>query len=197
MRLTFPHSIYWMIISMLSLTIVSKSISVISKGAAKSKSNKQKTSVKGNHRTSSTRRHDTEILKSSIDSLTWAEFERLLALYFRDHGYYVEETGIGGNDGGVDLVIVDKRTKERTAIQAKHWNDHRHVGPNIIRELHSARMNTKPACHYAMLITSSDVTHQARVEARERRIEFWHGAMLQYKLQQWDKWKGNRQKRYK
>ena len=118
------------------------------------------------------------------------EFERLLALYFRDQGYEVEETGIGGNDGGVDLVIIERRTKERTAVQAKHWSDRRPVGPNIIRELHSARMNTKPTCLYGMLITSSDVTAQARKEAEARHIDFWHGAMLEHKLGKWSKWQG-------
>jgi restriction system protein len=130
-----------------------------------------------------------------LNKLTWAEFERLLALYFRDQGYDVEETGVGGSDGGVDLVLTDKRTKERTAVQAKHWSDHRSVGPNIVRELHSARLNTKPTCLYAMLVTSSDISQQARQEARERRIDFLYGTTLEMRLEKWGKWEGGKHKR--
>src|SRR5690606_32564155 len=60
-------------------------------------------------RTSMECRPDEMILTSSLDELSGAEFERLLALYFRDQGYVVKEVGVGGNDGGVDLVIIDKR----------------------------------------------------------------------------------------
>lgn len=151
--------------------------------------------AQSNSRTSSAKRPDVEILSSPIEKLTWVEFERLLALYFRNHGYDVEEPGIGGNDGGVDLVISNKHTRERTAVQAKHWTDRRHVGPNIIRELHSARMNTKPSCHFGMLITSSDVSAQARKEAQDRHIEFWHEATLEHKLEKWEKWRGKQTRR--
>lgn len=48
---------------------------------------------------SSGRRSDDEILATHLDQLSWSKFERLLALYFRDQGYEVEETGVGGNDG--------------------------------------------------------------------------------------------------
>ena len=109
-----------------------------------------------------------------------------------DPGPWEEETGIGGNDGGVDVVITNRRTGERTAVQAKHWSDRRQVGPNIIRELHSARLNTKPTCHFGMLVTSSDVSPQARIEAEARHIEFWHGAFLELQMEKWDKWQGKR-----
>lgn len=147
-----------------------------------------------NNRLSSSVRSDETILRTPISRLTWAEFERLFALYFRSQGYEVEETGIGGSDGGVDLVLIDRRTKERTAVQLKHWKDSRKVGPNIIRELHSARFNTKPTCLYAMLITSSDVTQQGRKEAEDRRITYWHGGVLEMKLSKWTRWQAGSQK---
>ncbi|WP_258112172.1 restriction endonuclease [Alicyclobacillus sp. SP_1] len=198
MNLTVPHSLYWELGAVIVLAIITKAIAPTkSKNKRKSSSSRKSNNRKGqaNNRTSSTKRPDAEILRSSIDKLTWAEFERLLALYFRDHGYDVEEPGIGGNDGGVDLVITDKRTKERIAVQAKHWADRRHVGPNVIRELHSARLNTKPTCLYGMLVTSSDISPQARKEAQDRRIEYWHGAALQYRLEKWDKWQGKQSRR--
>ncbi|WP_245631678.1 restriction endonuclease [Alicyclobacillus ferrooxydans] len=92
------------------------------------------------------------------------------------------------------LVITNKRTRERTAVQAKHWTDRCHVGPNIIRELH-ARMNTKPSWQLGMLIPSSDVSAQARKEAQDRHIEFWHGATPKHKLEKWEKWRGKQTRR--
>lgn len=196
MNLTLPHSLYLELGAVIVLAIVVKAITPNKKRKpTRSRGSNQKKKDQSNTRTSSAKRPDVEILLSPIEKLTWAEFERLLALYFRDHGYDVEEPGIGGNDGGVDLVITDKRTKERTAVQAKHWADRRHVGPNIIRELHSARLNTKPSCLYAMLVTSSDVSPQARKEAQDRHIEFWHGATLVHRLEKWGKWQGNQRRR--
>lgn len=135
--------------------------------------------------------HQLQNWSQSTWTLTWAEYERLLALYFLDHGYEVEETGVGGSDGGVDLVITDKRTRERTAVQAKHWNDRRQVGPNVIRELHSARLNTKPTCLYAMLITSSDVSSQAERKPKTSESSFGMVRCLDKR----GKWQGMERKR--
>lgn len=146
-------------------------------------------------RSSNTVRPDEEILRQPLNKLTWAEFERLLALYFRDHGYEVEETGVGGNDGGVDLVLTDKKTGERTAVQAKYYSDGSSVGPDVVREINDARRNVTPACHYAMLITSSDITQGARREADARHMKYWHGATLEHRLEQWNKWEGKTPKR--
>ena len=154
----------------------------------KSAKRKQGSANRSKTKAGSNRRPDDILLHSRLEDLNWAEFERLLYLYFSDNGYDVIEQGVGGNDGGVDLVLIDKRTKERTAVQAKLWG-HGPVGPNIIRELHSARMNMKPACIYGLLVTSNDVTQQARDEAEARHMKYWHGAFLEHKLEQWGKWK--------
>ncbi len=139
-------------------------------------------------------RSDEVILKTPISNLTAYEFERLLALYFQDNGYEVEETG-GVADGGVDLIIIDKKGY-RTAVQAKHWN-FGPVGPDVIRETHSARLNTKPSCHMAMVITSNDITPQARSEADARRMDYWAGHVLLEKLSRWPKWQGNVKKKHR
>ncbi|WP_407655181.1 restriction endonuclease [Alicyclobacillus dauci] len=196
--ITIPHNLLVIVGVLLGIAIVLKAVTSSQPkkrkrgGTGKRKASSNKKRSTSNPRTSSTTRSDEVILSTPVSKLTWSEFERLFALYFRDYGYTVEEPGVGGNDGGVDLVITEKRTGERTAVQLKHWNDSRKVGPNIVRELHSARLNTKPTCVFAMLITSSDLTQQARTEADERRIKFWHGSVVQMKLNEWDKWKGKR-----
>ncbi len=132
-------------------------------------------------------RPDEEILRAPLDGLSPYEFEHLLALYFRDHGYRVEERG-GSGDGGVDLVLIDKESGERIAVQAKHWADHRLVGPDIVRALDSSRKNTKPACYTSWLITTSDLTQQARREADRNHMQYWHGGLLSSELSKWPKW---------
>ena len=42
----------------------------------------------------------------AIDSMSWHEFEMLVGESFRCRGYRVEETGGGGPDGGVDLLLA-------------------------------------------------------------------------------------------
>lgn len=166
--------------------------------ATRKRSNSSSSKKKGpasNPRSSNKVRSDDVILSTPINQLGWAEFERLFALYFRAQGFQVEETGVGGSDGGVDLVLTNPKTKERTAVQCKHQADHRPVGPSIIRELHSARLNVKPTCIYAHLITSSDVTQQARNEADARGIRYWHGGTLDMHLSKWAQWKGQKKKR--
>ncbi|WP_309119860.1 restriction endonuclease [Paenibacillus sp.] len=130
-------------------------------------------------------RSDEEILGSGLDRLSGPEFERLLALYFRDQGYTVHEVGVGGNDGGVDLVIVDRRG-EKTAVQAKCYADGNMVPVQTVRELVGAKRNHD--CILALLITTSDLTGPAKKEADDRKVEYWHGGIVEQKLRAWGKW---------
>jgi len=152
----------------------------------KSTSNKRTNSTNDTfRRNSKTCRADEVILTRSLDDLNGVEFERLLALYFRDQGFVVHEVGVGGNDGGVDLVIVDKRG-ERTAVQAKCYADHNLVPVQTVRELVAAKRNHN--CMLTLLVTTSDLTGPAKKEAEQFRVEYWHGGVVGQKLKVWDKW---------
>jgi len=137
-------------------------------------------------------RTDEEILQSSFEELTGAEFERLLALYFRDQGYNVQEVGIGGNDGGVDLVITDQRG-EKTAVQAKCYAEHNKIGVSVVRELAAAKRNHD--CILSLLVTTSDLTAPAKEEAYQFKVEYWHGGILEHKLKAWGEWQPSNNKR--
>ena len=54
-----------------------------------------------------------------LDGLNWREFEVLVGEAFRLQGYRVMETGGGGADGGVDLVL--SRGSEKFLVQCKQW----------------------------------------------------------------------------
>lgn len=177
-----------MIIGMvLFFVVLSVCISLLS-SKKKGRVSKPKKSS-GNNKTQRPRtlqnRSDQEILSSSLDSLSGAEFERLLALYFRDQGYEVKEVGVGGKDGGVDLVIIDQRG-EKTAVQAKCYSNHNSVGVQIVRELVGAKRNHD--CILSLLITTSDLTEPAKKEAEQFKVDYWHGSVVAQKLKAWGKW---------
>jgi restriction system protein len=136
-------------------------------------------------------RSDEAILTSRLDELSGAEFERLLALYFRDQGYIVKEVGVGGNDGGVDLVIIDRRG-EKTAVQAKCYSDRNPVQVMTVRELVAAKRNHD--CILSLLITTSDLTLPAKKEAEQFKVDYWHGGIVEQKLSAWGKWQPSKKR---
>lgn len=76
---------------------------------------------------------DTRTGLESLASLGWPDFERLVGEAFRREGYAVEESGLGGADGGIDLVL--RRDGRRTLVQCKQWRRHK-VPVNVVREMY-------------------------------------------------------------
>jgi restriction system protein len=181
------------IIGFIVVIIVLSILSGLMQGNKKKKrrsSAKRKTTVKkststGFNRASTTCRPDEVLLKAPLDQINGAEFERLLSLYFRDQGYTVKEVGVGGKDGGVDLVIIDKRG-EKTAVQAKCYAEHNKVQVMTVRELVGAKRNHD--CILSLLITTSDFTTEAKREAEQFKVDYWHGALIENKLRAWGEW---------
>jgi restriction system protein len=68
----------------------------------------------------------------SIASLGWRHFEQLVGEAFRRQGYTVEETGLGGADGGIDLIL--RKNDRRVLVQCKQWRQ-RQVGAKVVREM--------------------------------------------------------------
>lgn len=77
-------------------------------------------------------RLDSQTGRESVRSLSWQEFESLLAEAYRRQGYDVEHTGRDGPDGGVDLRLT--RRGEHVLVQCKHWQSKK-VGVGVAREL--------------------------------------------------------------
>ncbi len=192
LEFSIPPTFKWFIIGIIILGVIAGILQPSKKQRKRKRKPTAKRSVStssGNgassQRKSSTCRSDEVILSLPLNQLGWVEFERLLALYFRDQGYVVHEVGVGGKDGGVDLVIIDRRG-EKTAVQAKCYSDRNNVGPSVIRELNTAKRNHD--CMLSMLVTASDLTVEARKEADKFRVDYWHGALLEDKLRRWGKW---------
>ncbi|WP_242628970.1 restriction endonuclease [Xanthomonas oryzae] len=71
--------------------------------------------------------------RTSLESLAaggWRQFEQLVADAFRRQGYSVEETGQGGPDGGIDMIL--RKDGRRTLVQCKQWK-RQQVGVSVRR----------------------------------------------------------------
>lgn len=66
-----------------------------------------------------------------VNGLSWQEFENLVGEIFRARGYFVENTGGGGADGGIDLRL--SREGQSTLVQCKRCKVFK-VGVKPIRE---------------------------------------------------------------
>lgn len=75
---------------------------------------------------------DTRTGLDSLAALGWRQFELLVGEAFRRQGYAVEETGQGGADGGIDLIL--RRDGRRTLVQCKQWRRYRVPAP-VVREM--------------------------------------------------------------
>ena len=95
-----------------------------------------------------------------IDRMTGEEFERYLALKFKGMGYGVRQTKKTG-DYGADLILTDKKTKEKIVVQAKRYAGN--VGVEAIQQVSAARL------HYdadaAFVVTNSYFTRGAETLA--------------------------------
>ena len=111
--------------------------------------------------------------RSALNDMSWQQFEALVGEAFRHKGYSVTETGGGGADGGVDLVL--KRAGETFLVQCKQWKAYK-VGVTTVRELYGV-MAAQGATG-GFVVTSGVFTDEARAFAEGRNIELVNGRAL-------------------
>lgn len=109
----------------------------------------------------------------AVASLTWQQFESLVAEGFRHRGFTVREKGGAAPDGGVDLVLA--RGAERFLVQCKQWRAQQ-VPVTIVRELYGVMAAEHAAGGY--VVTSGHFTQDAIKFAAGRNIELIDGAKL-------------------
>jgi restriction system protein len=115
---------------------------------------------------------------SSLDGMTWQEFELLVGEAFRQKGYKVLELGGAGPDGGVDLVLT--KGSEKFLVQCKQWKAFK-VGIDVVRELYGV-MAAKGAAG-GFVVTSGKFTADAQEFARGRNVTLVDGDKLFAMLQ--------------
>ncbi|WP_415267809.1 restriction endonuclease [Acidovorax sacchari] len=119
---------------------------------------------------------DTACRSTAADALhgmDWKEFERLVGEGFRRQGYLVAETGGGGADGGVDLVLG--KAGEKFLVQCKQWKAFK-VGVTVVRELYGVMAARGAAGGF--VVTSGSFTQEATEFASGRNIHLIDGPAL-------------------
>lgn len=109
----------------------------------------------------------------ALDGITWQQFEQLVSEHFRLQGFTVVESGGGGPDGGVDLVLA--RGGEKHLVQCKQWRAQR-VGVDVVRELYGV-MAAKGAAG-GFVVSSGRFTPDAEAFAQGRNISLVGGQQL-------------------
>lgn len=92
---------------------------------------------------------------------------------FRRRGYAVRETGGGGADGGVDLVL--RQGGETFLVQCKQWKAFK-VGVATVRELYGVMAAQGAAGGF--VVTSGRFTREAEAFAAGRNIQLVDGVGL-------------------
>jgi restriction system protein len=114
-----------------------------------------------------------------LDGMSWQQFERLVGEAFRLQGYRVMETGGGGADGGVDLVL--NKDGEKHLVQCKQWRAFK-VGVDVVRELYGV-MAAKGAAG-GFVVTSGRFTEEAMSFAEGRNVRLVDGSKLHGMIRQ-------------
>lgn len=109
----------------------------------------------------------------SLSRISWREFEMLVGEAFRRQGYSVEETGLGGKDGGIDLIL--RRGGRTELVQCKQWRT-RQIKVPVVREMwglvaHHTADGVKIVC-------VGDFTRDAAQFAQGKAIELINGERL-------------------
>lgn len=119
----------------------------------------------------------------ALHGMSWSEFEMLVGEGFRLQGYRVVETGGGGADGGVDLVLTrpGKNGGEKFLVQCKQWRAFR-VGVDVVRELYGV-MAARGATG-GFVVTSGRFSEDAIKFASGRNVALVDGPKLQGLLRQ-------------
>jgi restriction system protein len=90
-----------------------------------------------------------------LAAMDWRDFETLTAVAFERQGWAVEQTGLGGADGGVDVAL--RKNGEKAIAQCKrHANA---VGVKVAREL-LGEMHARRA-QRAFLVSAAGFTREA------------------------------------
>ncbi|GAB3344355.1 restriction endonuclease [Marilutibacter aestuarii] len=125
------------------------------------------------------KQHQRKVLldaQSGLDSLrniSWREFEMLVGEAYRRQGYRVEEQGLGGADGGIDLILF--KDGQTILVQCKQWRA-RQISVSTVREMwgllaHHSADGVKIVCANAF-------TRDAAAFAEGKPIELVSGQAL-------------------
>lgn len=109
----------------------------------------------------------------SLRAMNWRQFEVLVGEAFRRQGYRIEETGLGGADGGIDLRL--HKDGKTTLVQCKQWRSQR-VDVKVVREMYG--LLAHHGADTIKIVAIGDYTPDAQRFAQGKPIELIHGEAL-------------------
>lgn len=109
----------------------------------------------------------------SVRAMSWQAFELLVGEAFRRQGYAVEETGLGGADGGIDLLL--RKQGKTVLVQCKQWRS-RQVPVTVVREMFGLLAHHNASS--VIIVSTGDYTADARRFATGKPIELINGDQL-------------------
>lgn len=123
-------------------------------------------------------RHRSRLLETqtgldSLRAMNWRQFEMLVGEAFRRQGYRIEETGLGGADGGIDLRL--SKGGKTTLVQCKQWRS-QSVDVKVVREMYG--LLAHHGADAVKIVAIGDFTPDARRFAQGKPIELIHGEAL-------------------
>ncbi len=117
--------------------------------------------------------------ENTLESISWREFELLVGEAFRRKGFTVQETGQGGADGGIDLVLL--KDGEKYLVQCKQWRCQL-VQVNVVRELFGVM--AAAGAKGGFVVISGRFTEDAKAFARGKNLQLIEGAELNDMIRQ-------------
>jgi restriction system protein len=116
---------------------------------------------------------ETQTGLDSLRAMHWREFEMLVGEAFRRQGYSVEETGLGGADGGIDLIL--RKNGRTELVQCKQWRREQ-INVSVVREMwglvHHHRADA------VKIVAVGEFTRDAVGFAQDKAIELVNGEKL-------------------
>jgi restriction system protein len=117
--------------------------------------------------------------QNTLESISWREFELLVGEAFRRKGFTIQETGLGGADGGIDLVLL--KDGEKHLVQCRQWR-RQLVQVNVVRELFGVM--AAEGAKGGFVVISGRFTEDAKAFAQGKNLQLIEGAELNDMIRQ-------------
>lgn len=109
----------------------------------------------------------------SLRAMSWQQFERLVGEAYRRVGYKIEETGQGGADGGIDLLL--RKDGVTTLVQCKQWRTQK-IGVAVVREMYGLMVHHRAGA--IKIVCTGIFTSECEAFAVGKPLELVDGTAL-------------------
>lgn len=109
----------------------------------------------------------------SLNAMHWRDFEKRLGDAFQQQGYSVRETGLGGPDGGIDMIL--HREGAVTLVQCRQWRT-RLIDVRFVREMYGLLVHHR--ANALKIVAIGDYTDDAQRFVHGKPIELISGNAL-------------------